>query len=81
MVINLKDLKLKYEETGLLRFFFAKAKKRNFFNYGVVKIKNGVIESIVEKPKVDKTPSHLFAAGRYIFTPEFLISLAGQIIY
>ena len=67
---NLKDLKLKYEETGLSQILLAKAKKKELSNYGVVKIKKGVIESIVEKPKVDKTPSNLFAAGRYIFTPE-----------
>ena len=41
-----------------------------------------MIESIVEKPKVDKTPSNLFAAGRYIFTPEIFnfISRANNLL-
>tara|TARA_B100001989_G_scaffold243677_1_gene211632 strand:+ start:1382 stop:2233 length:852 start_codon:yes stop_codon:yes gene_type:complete len=79
---NLKDLKLKYEETGLSQILLAKAKKKELSNYGVVKIKKGVIESIVEKPKVDKTPSNLFAAGRYIFTPEIFnfISRANNLL-
>ncbi len=67
---NLKDLKLNYEKTGLSQILLAKAKKKDLFNYGVVKTRKGMIESIIEKPKVDKITSNLFAAGRYIFTPE-----------
>ena len=39
--------------------------------YGVVKLnKDGSIETVIEKPSVDKAPSNIASLGRYIIKPE-----------
>jgi UTP--glucose-1-phosphate uridylyltransferase len=44
-------------------------------NYGIAKPKNGggdffELEDLIEKPSLEKAPSHLAVAARYVFSPE-----------
>ena len=40
--------------------------------YGVFSVKDGLLESVVEKPRVDEAPSNLINVSKYVMSPELL---------
>ena len=40
--------------------------------YGVFSMKDGLLESIIEKPEVDEAPSNLINVSKYVMSPELL---------
>lgn len=46
--------------------------------YGVVKIKDGLIEEFVEKPDKEKATSNLISSGFYLFEPDVLKVVEGK---
>ena len=72
---DLFELKKAFEISGKSQILVGKALKKDISNYGIVKIKNLSIESIVEKPPIKKAPSNLFVIGRYIFENSFFAYL------
>jgi mannose-1-phosphate guanylyltransferase len=47
-------------------------------SYGVAKIKNGLIEEFVEKPKKEEAPSNLINSGFYLLEPDTLKLVRGK---
>jgi len=68
---DLFELKKAYEISGKSQILVGKAQKKDIPNYGIVKINNSRIESIVEKPSLKKAPSNFFVIGRYVFDNSF----------
>ena len=68
---DLFELKKAYEISGKSQILVGKAQKKDISNYGIVKINNLRIESIVEKPSFKKAPSNFFVIGRYVFDNSF----------
>ena len=80
---NLGLMKKKFEENKTSSILFSSALKKDIHKYGIAQIKKiknfdgiGLVEKIIEKPNIKNAPSNLFAAGRYIFTPEIMKYLA-----
>lgn len=76
---NLAKMKKSFDENNISSILFSVAKKKDISNYGIAKIKKiknfeglGQVESLIEKPSINRAPSNLFAAGRYIFTPNLM---------
>lgn len=46
--------------------------------YGIMKVRDGLIEDIVEKPSPEEAPGDLAVAGRYILPPELFAFLESQ---
>ncbi len=49
--------------------------------YGIIKIKDGTkdqVETVIEKPPIDKAPSNMVSYGRYILTPEIFDYLTAD---
>ena len=62
---SFKEMKKNYEIYEVPSLLLGKAKRADLSKYGIAKIyKNS-------KPPLEKAPSNLFAAGRYIFTNDF----------
>ncbi len=75
---SFKEMKEKYDQHEISCLLLGKAKKADIPKYGIAKLnKNsklaglGFVEKIIEKPSIEKAPSNLYAAGRYIFTNDF----------
>lgn len=82
---NLKLMKKNFEQSGESSILLAKAKKSQLKNYGIAKLKKRntkdkffPIVDVIEKPSIEKAPSNLFVAGRYIFDNEILNFLANE---
>ena len=80
---DLTEMKKEFEISGTSSILLGKAKESEISKYGIVKLSNKKnkrgfrkIEKIIEKPKKNKAPSRLFAAGRYIFTNKIFNSLS-----
>ncbi len=82
---SFKEMKKNYETYEVSSLLLAKAKKADLSKYGIAKINKksklpgsglGLIEKIIEKPPIEKAPSNLFAAGRYVFNNDFFRYLA-----
>ena len=77
---NLAKMKKSFDENNISSILFSVAKKKGYFKLwnskNKKKIKNfeglGQVESLIEKPSINRAPSNLFAAGRYIFTPNLM---------
>jgi|TARA_X000000950_G_scaffold84957_1_gene106916 UTP--glucose-1-phosphate uridylyltransferase len=76
---NLGLMKKNYDKNNISSILLGVAAKKEIPNYGIAKIKRnknlpayGLVESIIEKPTVNKSPSNLYAAGRYIFCPGLM---------
>ena len=74
---SLKEMRLCFEKHEISSVLLGKAKKADISKYGIAQIKNdsqlpglGLIEKIIEKPSINKAPSNLYAAGRYVFTND-----------
>ena len=75
---SLKKMKRNFEINEISSILLGKVKKADISKYGIAKIRKnsklpglGFVEKIIEKPSVEKAPSNLYAAGRYIFTNDF----------
>ena len=75
---SLKKMRISYENNQTSSILLGKAKKVDIPKYGIAKIKKhsklpglGLIIKMVEKPSIEKAPSNLYAAGRYIFSNDF----------
>ena len=75
---SLKKMKRNFEINETSSVLLNKAKKADISKYGIAKIRKnskfpglGFVEKIIEKPSIEKAPSNLYAAGRYIFTNNF----------
>ena len=75
---SLKKMKRNFEINETSSILLGKAKKVDISKYGIAKIRKnsklpglGFVEKIIEKPSLEKAPSNLYAAGRYIFTNDF----------
>jgi len=75
---SLKEMKRNFEINEISSILLSKAKKADISKYGIAKIRKnskfpglGFVEKIIEKPSIEKAPSNLYAAGRYIFTNDF----------
>tara|TARA_Y100000022_G_scaffold154944_1_gene137034 strand:+ start:116 stop:985 length:870 start_codon:yes stop_codon:yes gene_type:complete len=68
---DLLELKKEFETSGKSQILLGKIQKKDVSSYGIVKIQNKLIQSIVEKPSLKKAPSNLFVIGRYIFENDF----------
>ena len=75
---SLKEMKRNFEINEISSILLNKAKKEDISKYGITKIRKnskfpglGFVEKIIEKPSIEKAPSNLYAAGRYIFTYDF----------
>ncbi len=82
---NLYSMKNEFEKSGQSSVLLGAAKKSEISKYGIAKIarsknSNGSykLENIIEKPTPKRSPSNLFAAGRYIFTNEILDFLSSE---
>jgi len=69
-----------YEETGSSVVALEEVDPLSVSRYGVIEgeeISNGLygIRALIEKPDIDKAPSNLVIASRYIFTPEIFTYL------
>ena len=62
-----RELVRSHEKTGLPYVGVYPASVEEVSNYGVVKISNGLVEEIVEKPRVEDAPGRYVLCGRYIF--------------
>ena len=76
---SLKEMKRNFEINETSSILLGKAKKADVSKYGIAKIQKnsklpglGFVKKIIEKPSLEKAPSNLYAAGRYIFTNDFL---------
>ena len=67
---NLSKLKKNFEKSGNSQILLGKVEKKDTKKYGIAKVKNSSLVSIIEKPDPSKAPSNLFAVGRYIFDKE-----------
>lgn len=67
---NLFKLKTNFEKSGNSQILLGKVEKKLTKKYGIAKVKNGSLISIIEKPDPSKAPSNLFAVGRYILGKE-----------
>ncbi len=77
----LKTMLQLFYKTNLPALIVEPVPKKLIPQYGIVKIKDGEILDIVEKPKIKEAPSNLAIIGRYIITPEilpFIKKLAAQ---
>ncbi|MFH0852592.1 MAG: UTP--glucose-1-phosphate uridylyltransferase [bacterium] len=63
-----------YEKHGQMIMGVQEIALEDVVRYGIVKLKEGTmeIEDIVEKPKVEETPSRFAAFGRMILNPEIV---------
>ena len=75
---SLKEMRLNFEKEEISSVLLGKAKKADISKYGIAQVKKnsklpglGLIEKIIEKPSINKAPSNLYAAGRYIFNNDF----------
>ncbi len=75
---SLKKMKRNFEINEISSILLGKVKKADISKYGIAKIRKnsklpglGFVEKIIEKPSLEKAPSNLYAAGRYIFTNDF----------
>ena len=75
---SLKKMKRNFEIYETSSILLGKVKKADISKYGIAKIRKnsklpglGFVEKIIEKPSLEKAPSNLYAAGRYIFTNDF----------
>ena len=75
---SLKEMKKNFEINEISSILLGKVKKADISKYGIAKIRKnsklpglGFVENIIEKPSLEKAPSNLYAAGRYIFTNDF----------
>ncbi len=75
---SLKEMKRNFEINETSSILLGKAKRADVSKYGIAKIQKnsklpglGFVENIIEKPSLEKAPSNLYAAGRYIFTNDF----------
>ena len=75
---SLKEMKRNFEINEISSILLGKAKKPDISKYGIAPIRKnsklpglGFVEKIIEKPSLEKAPSNLYAAGRYIFTNDF----------
>jgi UTP--glucose-1-phosphate uridylyltransferase len=80
-----------YEETNYSVLGLYEVDHSETSSYGIVKLKDSniiennyssnksysLIESIIEKPPIDKAPSNLAVIGRYILTPRIITELAN----
>ena len=76
---SFKEMRLNFEKNEISSILLGKAKKEDIPKYGIAQIKKnsklpglGLVEKIIEKPSIKKSPSNLYAAGRYIFKNDFL---------
>lgn len=76
---NLGLMKKNYDKNNISSILLGVATKEEIPNYGIAKIKrnknlpaHGLLETIIEKPTINKSPSNLYAAGRYIFGPGLM---------
>ena len=67
---NLFKLKKNFEKSGNSQILLGKIEKKHTKKYGIAKVKNRSLVSIIEKPDPDKAPSNLFVVGRYILDKE-----------
>ena len=65
-----KKLVEQFTKTGLPCAGLCAVSQDEVSNYGVVRILDGKIIDIVEKPKSSEAPSNLVLCGRYIFTSD-----------
>ena len=68
---DLFELKKEFEKSGKSQILVGRIQKKDVSSYGIVKLQNQLIKSIVEKPSLKKAPSNLFVIGRYIFKNDF----------
>ena len=68
---DLFELKKEFEKSGKSQILVGRIQKKDVSSYGIVKLQNHLIKSIVEKPSLKKAPSNLFVIGRYIFKNDF----------
>ena len=75
---SLKKMKISYESNQTSSILLGKAKKADIPKYGIAQIMKysklpglGLVTKMVEKPSIEKAPSNLYAAGRYIFNNDF----------
>jgi len=75
---SLKEMRINFEKHQTSSVLLGKAKKADISKYGIAQIKNnsklpglGLIEKIIEKPRLKKAPSNFYAVGRYIFNNNF----------
>ena len=68
---DLFELKKEFEKSGKSQILVGRIQKKDVSSYGIVKLQNHLIKSIVEKPSLKKAPSNLFVIGRYIFNNDF----------
>jgi len=57
--------------------------KKEVDRYGIIVVKKGTrnqLESVIEKPSIDKAPSNLASYGRYILTPKIFDYLSPDAI-
>ena len=71
---NLSQMKKDYDKNNTSSILLHNTQPKNFHKYGMAKIKKNIltsnlklIDKIIEKPSLKKSPSNFFAVGRYIF--------------
>lgn len=69
-----KSLIENYEKNGAPVIGVQKVPKNTVDRYGIVKLKPGTreMESVIEKPSIDKAPSRLAQFGRMVLTPDIV---------
>ncbi len=66
----IKEAITKHERTGKSIVSLEKVPLEKVSLYGIVRIENGKITELVEKPSLEKAPSQWAILGRYVLTPE-----------
>lgn len=72
------DLKVAFEATGQSQISVMRVEGPNISKYGVIAagVSEGSVTGLVEKPRYEVAPSDMASIGRYILTPDILISYA-----
>tara|TARA_B100001287_G_scaffold252301_1_gene234174 strand:- start:3914 stop:4783 length:870 start_codon:yes stop_codon:yes gene_type:complete len=67
---NLSKMKQNYEKTGNYQILLGKINIKESNKYGMAKVFENYLDSIIEKPESSKSPSNLCATGRYILDDD-----------
>lgn len=75
-----------YQKTGGSVISVIEVDKQDADKYGMVKLGEQIddstfkVDSLIEKPGVDKTPSNIASVGGYLLTPDILPILSDEIV-
>ena len=59
-----------YKQSVKSQLLYMQVNGPSISNYGVLKLNENIVESIIEKPVFEEAPSNLASIGRYVLTPD-----------